>query len=165
MKKTLRCALALVLALTCILSLVACAKPQTNLEKAKANLEAADYKVSYDTEPSDIGVAEKLTASKGLLDIISGDDDYIVIVKYETSKAAKLAAQSMKLAVEQQIEAKKLELKIEKNNKSQFDANNAEKIDDLEDAIEDLKEQLENIGRSGKYVWYGDDDAIKASKG
>lgn len=166
MKKIITRVIALALAIVCVFTLVACAKPQTNFEKAQENLEAAGFKVIIDEDSDAVGVESTLTASKGLIDTLQGDGDMIAITKYETTKAAKLAYEDAKLSIEQQIESKKLDLKIAKYNQNKFDADNADKIEDLEEDIDDLKEALELLGRSGKYVWTAtSEDAIKATKG
>lgn len=165
MKKTITRLVAVLLLVACMLTLVSCAKPKTDFEKAKANLTNKGYTVSINSDPSEAGVDSILTATKGLMDILAGDGDMIIITKFETLKAAKLALEEAKLTIEQEIEAKKLELKIEKYCNRKFDADNDSKIEKLEDDIEDLKDAYELIGRSGKYVWSASSkDAIKATK-
>ena len=165
MKKTITRIVALILLVACMLTLVSCAKPKTDFEKAKTNLTNKGYNVSINDDPSAAGVDSVLTATKGIMDIIAGDADMIVITKYETLKAAKLALEEAKLSIEQAIEAKKLDLKIAKYNNKKFDADNDSAIEKLEDDIEDLKDAYELIGRSGKYVWSATSkEAIKATK-
>lgn len=165
MKKTITRIIAVLLLVSLMLTLVSCAKPKTDFEKAKKNLEEAGYSVSVNNDPSDAGVEAILTASKGILDILAGDGDMIVITKFETLKAAKLALEEAKLSIEQEIEAKKLDLKIAKYCNKKFDENNESEIEKLEGDIKDLKAAYDLLGRSGKYVWRASSkDAIKATK-
>lgn len=168
MKKTLKALLALTLALACVLTLVACAKPKLNLEKAKDNLEDNDYYVSYETARKNLepGMEEMLSA-------YGEDGDYVVIVKFSTKKLAKLQYKIIKTEINNDIEETKLEIKaLEYTLKKFGDDLSADEEDDIKDDIKDLKDELEEleeslkyIGRSGKYVWYASSkDAIKATK-
>lgn len=170
MKKTLKIALALLLAIACVLPLVSCgAKPKLNLEKAEEKLEDNDYRVSLVDDEDDLeyGMLAYLSASaeKG--------DDTITIVKFKTKKLAKLYYKQAKLEIEQEIEALKLQIKIAKYELKKFDKDmdsDAEKyyedyIEELEDSLKEAKESLDFIGRSGKYVWVATSkDVIKDTK-
>lgn len=168
MKKTLARIIALALVIACVFTIVACAKPELDIAEAKANLEAKDYFVSTgDGEGMFVNnpaIVEYLTATNG--------DENLTIVKFETSKAAKLYLQSLELQVENKIEELELEIKLAKYMLKKFDDKlSSDEIDDYNDEIKDceeeideLEEQLDNMGRSGKSVWTGTEDAIKASK-
>ena len=164
MKKFLAGLLALLMLVSSVFVLSSCAKkPQLNLEKAKDALEDNDYRVSYSDDVEDPAYEERLYASK--------DDHYIVIVKFEKSSTAKLYYQQSKMELDQQIEALEMEIKLAKHLlKTYEDDMKSDEIKELEDEIKDLEKELEEyqeeyvIGRSGKYVWYGDAKAIEDSK-
>lgn len=164
MKNTLKRVLALVLVIACVVPFVACAKPKLDLEKAEANLKEEGYTVVYNSDVKSAGIEATLHATK--------DGKEVSIAKYETTKAAKLAYQSAKLSIENEIEEAKLALKTAKYMLDKFEDDLSdiernlyeEKVNDLKEDIEELKAELKTIGRSGKYVWSGDKEAIKASK-
>lgn len=164
MKNTIKRLLAFVLVIACVVPFVACAKPKLNLEKAEANLKDADYIVVYDDDSKITAVEATLYASR--------DKKSVTIVKLETAKAAKLYYQAQKLEIEMEIEEAELELKTAKYMVRKFadDLTSAEidayedQIKKLKEEIKELKENLKCVGRQGKYVWYGDKEAIKASK-
>jgi predicted nucleic acid-binding Zn-ribbon protein len=168
MKNTIKRILAFVLVIACVVPFVACAKPQLNLEKAEANLKEADYTVTVKEDPS-TGVEVMLVAVK---DVLSKDAKGVTIMKFETVKLAKLYYQAKVMETEQEIEQLELRIKTIKHMLNKFeDELSSDEIDSYNDSIkeakaeiEELKEDLKTTGRSGKYVWEGDKDSIKASR-
>ncbi|MBE6667860.1 MAG: hypothetical protein E7607_06090 [Ruminococcaceae bacterium] len=164
MKRILAAILVVVLALSSMIILSSCgAKPKLDLEKAKDNLEAEKYSVSYDKDVDEAGIEETLTAYK--------DDDGLVIMKFDSSKLAKLYYKQLKLSREQEKESKKLNLEIYKFMIKEYeDKLSSDEIDDYKEEIDDIEKELKDwddyvIGKSGKTVWAGSKDAVKASKG
>ncbi len=169
MKNTIKRILALVLTIACVVSLVSCAKPKLDLEKAKANLEENGYVVTVTNSP-DAGVESVLLALKNL---VSADETQsLTIYKFKSVKLAKLYHQAQVLKIENEIESLELEIKAIKHLINKFE--NELDSDDIDDYKEDiaeakqeiaeLKDELKTIGRQGKYVWQGDKEAIKATK-
>ena len=99
MKKNIIRIIAFALCVVCLFTLVSCAQPKLNFEKAKENLKAAEYNVVINDDPSTPGVKATLTATNSVLDIVSGDGEYVTITEYENLKAAKLAYEDAKLAI------------------------------------------------------------------
>ena len=158
MKKTLKLIIALALVLSCVVALVSCGgpKPKLNLKKAEANLEDNGYEVDF--EEYDKGDNPIIRAA---LYAENEDGDWIEITKFDTKKLAKLSYKALVLEIENKIDELKLQLKTYKYTLRKFDKDFGsfeikyleEMISDTKDQIDALKDSLDCIGRSGKYVW------------
>ena len=169
MKKIFSALLALVMLMGAVFMLASCgAKPELDLETAEKNLKDKEYIVNYNKdyegEPS---IVASLRANK-----VDGENDYsLYITEYESSAMAKLYYKQLQAQKEYSIDNLKSEIKmLEKYIDLYEDELKSEQIDELNDEIKDLEEELAEaedtvIGRSGKFVWYGDKEAIDASKG
>ena len=165
MKKFLTLMLAVLMLVSSVVVLSSCgAKPKLNLEKAEEALKDNDYMVSYSDDIDEAGIEETLSAYK--------KDDSLVIVKFAKSSTAKLYYQQMKMELDYEIESIELKIKTTKHMLDKYEKDlDSDEIDELEDELKELEKELEEtkedyvIGRSGKYVWYGTEDAIKDSKG
>ena len=172
MKKLLTGLLALLMLVSSVFVLSSCAKkPELDLEDAKEALEDAEYVVNYVEESDKNGVESYLSASKK----VDGDDLWdtydIKITKYEKASTAKLEYQIQKKQYEMTLEYYKLEIKKAKHYLSKYEKDlSSSEIDSYEGEIKELEKALEEykedyvIGRSGKYVWYGDLKALEATK-
>ena len=169
MKKIFSALLALVMLMGAVFMLASCgAKPELDLEEAEKNLKDKDYSVTYVKEyKEDPSITATLSAYKK-----DGENSYsLYIYEYESSAMAKLYYKQLQAQKEYSIENLKAEIKmLEKYIDLYEDELKSEKIEKLNDEIKDLEEELEEmeeyvIGRSGKYVWYGDKAAVDASKG
>ena len=163
MKRILATILLVVLTFSSVILLSSCgARPKLDLEKAKENLEDKRYTVEYDDD-CDPGIEECLYANK--------DDDNLIVITYSDGKLAKLAYKTMKMEVEHGKKSAELQLKsceyiLDKYGKkltSEQEDEYKEEIESHEDKIEGYEDLI--IGRSGKTVWCGTKNAIKASKG
>jgi predicted small lipoprotein YifL len=165
MKKLFKSLIALMLIICTLLAVSSCgARPQLDLGDAEDALEDEDYLVTYNDDSEEPGIVESLYAY--------GDEEFLCIVVYETSKMANLAYEAIELKYKQEIETIKLQIKTIKYTLNQFDRDmDSDEIDDLEDELKDLEKELEEaqdeyvIGKSGKTVWYGTKRAIEDSKG
>ena len=172
MKKILSLLLALVMLVTCFMALSACApRPYLkDLEEAAENLKDAKYDVYYSDKEDELkkwygfGVVEALDAD-------DADDNELVVVVFETSKLARLHYEEKKLAMEYSKDSLEQNIKKVKHILKKYgdDLKSAEE-DYYKELLEQYEEQLDMlkdvvIGISGKTVWYGTKDAIKASKG
>ena len=172
MKKILTGLLALVMLMSSVIVLSSCAKkPELDLEDAKKALEEAEYSVNYVEDSGEPGVVAYLSARKQ----IESDDEWdyytVYIVECEKSSTASLLYKNMKMEYDQQIESLKMEIKVNKHMLKTYEKDmKSDEIKELEDDIKDLEKELEEykkdyvIGKSGKYVWYGDAKAIEATK-
>ncbi len=156
MKKILSMLLVLVTMLTVCMSLVACGgpKPNLNLDRAKKNLKDNDYEVEIcdgdeweDVEDGALAMEEVLYADD------EDGDNYIYIIKFKTTKDAKLYYKAFE---NEDAWVKYLKYVLKKYG----DDLDREDREEFEERIEDY-----SWGRSGKYVWYGTKDAIKDTKG
>ena len=164
MKKLLAVLLVAAMLVSSVFVLSSCGKkPRLDLEKAKDALEDNDYYVSYSEKLDDAGLEERLSAYK--------DDHSLYIVKCEKASTAKLYYQMLKLEMDAKIESIEMEIKFTKHMLSKYEGDmTSSEIDELEDELKELEKELEEykedyvIGKSGKYVWYGDAKAIEDSK-
>lgn len=160
MKRILAAILLVVLAFSSVILLSSCgAKPELDLEEAKDNLEDEKYTVYYDDD-AEGGVEESLYASN--------KDDFLSVTVYTDAKYAKLQYEELKMEMKQEKENAKLKIKILEYELEEY-SKDIDK-DEWKEEIKEYEEELEQmeeivIGRSGKTVWYGTKDAIKASKG
>jgi hypothetical protein len=169
MKKILKSIVAVLVIVSSLLMLASCS-PKKDFYKAEENLKNDGYSVTVirSDDDNEHGIETKLTASKSE----SSETFEIVMIEFESTKLAKLYYQSLRMQIQNQIEENKLAIKAMKHmvNKFKDDLSTGE-IDEYKNAIEDLKEenkelreQLRCTGRSGKIVWYGDPEAIAATK-
>ena len=165
MKKLLTLALALAMIFSCLFVFASCdePKPELDLEDAVDNLENEDYEVTYDDDVDDVGIDERLSAS-------NDDDEHIMIIVFQDSKLAKMYYEELKASVEYEKESLERELEMYEHmlKKYEDDLSNSE-IDEMEDDIKALKKDIKTynhyvIGRSGKTVWVGTEDAIEDSQ-
>lgn len=141
-------------------------RPKLDIDKAKENLEAAEY-VVYITDEDDYDVVRELYATK--LDLF-GIEEYITIMEFSKAKFAKLEYQKVKAELDMSIEFIEFEIKeLELQLKHDESLDDEDKTD-LQEDIARLKEEKEVyesyvIGRSGKYMWVASsDDIVKATK-
>ena len=153
MKKILSLLLVLVTMLALCTSLVACGgpKPQLNLDKAEDCLKDHDYFVVVE-DGEEYGGYEGYAVEEYLY-AEDDNDNELTIIKFKTSKAAKLYYKYLGKGEEKTLKylLKKYGNDMDKDEKKY-----------LEKELKEAQEWV--IGRSGKYVWYGTKDAIKDSK-
>ena len=182
MKRKLAVLLALAMLIGCVALFASCgAKPELDLEKAKDALEDEDYTVYYEDDMSDdVPYIEEYLSAR------DDDDNSITIIRFADAKTAKLYYNTLKIdrdneiaEIKADIKSLKAEIKASEQilKKYEDDMKSDEiealedEIEELEDEIKDLEKELEDmkedyvLGRSGKVVWTGTKDAIKASKG
>ena len=168
MKKIITAILALAMIISCVAVFASCGgpKPKLDLDKAEANLKAAKYSVTHNDDADSLSAEKKET-----LYAYDDDDNYINIYVFNDKKSAKLYYESLELDLEASIDETKLEIKYIKNMiKKYSDDLNSITIKAYEEELKELEEELEElkdivIGRSGKTVWAGTKEAIKATKG
>ena len=154
--------------------------PKLDLEKAADNLEDNDYVVMHtdDEDELEAGMKEMLRAMK--MDKDGDDDEYLLVIKFETFKLAKLYYKQLKLQFktekdeyEAEIAALKLEIKTAKYELKKYDDDSAwdeDDIDELEEELEELQEEFKKFKKEGKFgiigktVWTGTAKAFKDSK-
>ncbi len=151
----------------CLFAVVGCSGPKLDFDKAEDNLKDEDYMVT---------VSEKYSGQFGeaveeYLYAFNEDGDNLTIIKFEKVGAAKKYYKSLKMSYDHEVEEIKLQIEMCKYYIKNFEDDlSSDEIDMYEDEIKDLKEELEDMkketafGRSGKYVWFGDKDAIKDTK-
>lgn len=166
MKKILKSIVAILLIISSIFTLVSCARPKKDIDEAADNLRDSGYKVTFtSSDETDVGIETKLVAYKD-------GSMCLQLVEFESTKLAKLYYQALKMAIQDKIQENKLSIKAMKHmiNKFKDDLSSDEissykqMIVDLKAENKELREQLNCTGRSGKYVWQGDLEAIKATK-
>ena len=155
------------LILAMVLGFASCAaKPELDLKDAEKNLKGEDYEVEIEDEDDlDVGIEEALEAYS------EDGEDYIVIIRFENKKYAKLNYEMMKQEQDAKIDAIELEIKqIEYMLKHYDDDLDSDDIDYYEDKIKELNKELEDIqenyvcGIKGKVVWIGTPKAVEDSK-
>ncbi|MBQ9773707.1 MAG: hypothetical protein IJW30_06440 [Clostridia bacterium] len=172
MKRILTLMLALMLSLTCVLTLASCAlfqkKPEMDLEVAAENLEDADYYVSYEDDEDNLEVGVEAT----LYAYDEDGENYLRMVTYIETSSAKIAYDALKKEYDAEIDMIKLEIKrIEDILENYEDDLEDEEVDEYEDELKECEKELEEMeeehkmGRSGKTVWMATVDAIEDSKG
>ncbi len=136
MKRILSAILVCILMVGCVFALASCGGPNKDPEKAKAALEDAEYTVRFSDD-------EKVLDDDVEAQIIAFDKDgnYISIIYCADKDAAKDAYEE----AEEDIDEMKKELAKMLN-------------------LEEGKEIDLELGKSGKIVWAGTKDAIKAAK-
>ncbi len=165
MKNTMKKLLVLMLAMVCVLGLVACAPaPVMDLDDASDNLEDEDYTVFYNEDGDESeGIEETLYASN--------DDDHLIIIRFKKASTAKLYYKNLKNTHNRELKSIKANIKYQENLLKNYDGDmDSDTEDYYEDSIKekekDIKESKEYVyGIRGKTVWYGTKDAIKDSKG
>lgn len=166
MKKILKSIVAILLIISSIFTLVSCARPKKDIDEAADNLRDSGYKVTFtSSDETDVGIETKLVAYKD-------GSMCLQLVEFESTKLAKLYYQALRMAIQNEIQENKLSIKAMKHmiNKFKDDLSSDEissykqMIVDLKEENKELREQLNCTGRSGKYVWQGDLEAIKATK-
>ena len=167
MKRILKCTTAILTVISCLLALVSCAKPKKDLESAEYNLKNDGYTVYVNDDPG-AGMSTVLTATKSE----NGTTYGLKLMECESIKLAKLLYQELRLEIEAEIKTNKLTIKAAKHilNKFGDDLSDDERRDyeqtiiDLKEKNKELRKLLNCTGRSGKYVWQGDSEAIWATK-
>lgn len=169
MKKILKSIVAILLIISSIFTLVSCARPKKDIDEAADNLRDNGYTVTfYSSDENGAGIADKISAYKTTYD----GTLRLQLVEFESTKLAKLYYQALRIAIQEKIKENKLSIKAMKHmiNKFKDDLSSDEissykqMIVDLKAENKELREQLNCTGRSGKYVWQGDLEAIKATK-
>ena len=169
MKKIISSFIAFIMIISLVLSISSCvAIPKLDLKHAERALKEENYYVSYidDAEDLDAGEIENFTATS------RDGKDHLYVVRYETTKLAKLNYEVIKLERQNSIDATKKEIKIIEYTLKKFDKDLSrteynelnDRLEDLYDALDTLQKDL-SIGINGKYVWVGTKNAIKDSKG
>lgn len=185
MKTVIKKLLALLLIASTLFALTSCSlfapRPPRNIEKAKQNLEDAGYSVYYvdDTSylaPNSLAGSDYINQWQHETNLLYRDvDKYlssmnITIIVFKSSKAAKIYYEQLKIC---DTNAEKAENEIDQMKfllKHYSDDLSAEEIAYYEKEISVRKEQIKEhkknyiIARSGKMVWYGTKDAIKATR-
>lgn len=168
MKKIITAILALAMIIGCVAVFASCGgpKPKLDLDKAEANLKAAKYSVSHNDD------ADRLPADrKETLYAKDDNDNYINIYVFNDRKSANLYYKSLESELEFSIDSTKLEIKYVKNMIKKYSADlDSATLKSYENKLKQLEEELEEledivIGKSGKTVWSGTKEAIKATKG
>ena len=166
MKKILKSIVAILLIISSIFTLVSCARPKKDIDEAADNLRDNGYTVTFtSSDETDVGIEAKLIAYKD-------GSMCLQFIEFESAKLAKLYYQALRIAIQEKIKENKLSIKAMKHmiNKFKDDLSSDEissykqMIVDLKEENKELREQLNCTGRSGKYVWQGDLEAIKATK-
>ncbi len=138
MKKTFLKLIATALLVCMIVALAACTpKPQLDFTKAKENLEEEGYLV--------VVIGDSLTATKDL-------EDFLQIYVFDNEGDAEDMYEDLKKERDDDIEELREEIKSAEG----------EEKEELQDELDDMQEWV--VGISGKTVWIGTKDAIKASK-
>ena len=192
MKPTLKKLLALVLVISSILAMTSCSlfvpRPPRDLEKVKAHLENAGCATIIKYVPSGSNVADSSctpihgsfysfqSAGGGDFYTLRNDvDEYITvlhltIVIFKSTKSAKLYYEQIdssftysKQTLKNKLEQLEFTLKHHSDDLTSEEIAYYEKeIERVNDILDISKEYV--IGRSGKMVWFGQKDWIKAAK-
>ena len=166
MKKILKSIVAILLIISSIFTLVSCARPKKDIDEAADNLRDNGYNVTFtSSDEADVGIEAKLVAYKN-------GSMCLQFIEFGSIKLAKLYYQALRMAIQNEIQENKLSIKAMKHMINRFkDDLSSDEISSYKQMIVDLKaenkelrEQLNCTGRSGKYVWQGDLEAIKATK-
>ena len=171
MKKILALVLALITVLGCAAALTACKSkaPALNYDDAKEALEDADYSFLADDED-----VEDDPVYEARLSAINEDGEYLEIYWFESEAVAKLFYTGLKMEKEQKVEDLEFEIKfLKKCKKEHKNDYRSSEIDDIDEAIAELKDELkrvknnkdESFGRDGSIVWIGTLEAIEATRG
>lgn len=168
MKKTLTCLLSCLLAVLCLFTCIGCnEKPALSINEADAALTERGYEVEIEYGDADYisieGVVKKsLYAEKG--------EDNITIIEFEKASTAKRFYKMRKESINATISYMEQYIAWYEHLLDEYnDEMSSDDIDDMQDDLKDLRkeikeaeEELEAMGRSGKFVWYASDvDVIK----
>lgn len=171
MKNLMKKLLALALVVSCVFAMASCSlfgpKPPKDLEQVAKDLEDSDdYYASWTNDEDEIddpSVVERL--------YVRSEDDNLIVIVFESTKAAKLYYKSLEISYNAEIDSTKNQIKMmEYTLKHYEDKLSSDEIDELEDEIKELTEELEEmkddfvLGRSGKRVWYGSKEILKDIK-
>ena len=160
MKKIISMLLVLATMLTVCMSLVACGGPKLDFKKAAKNLEKNDYSVEILDGDEYFHEREGALAIEEVLFAQSEDgDNNLVILKFDSRKSAKM----MQKLLEEMYGTKGSNYKFTKYYLRKY-GDDLDKDDRkaLEKDLELMKECV--VGRSGKYVWFGTENAIEDTK-
>ena len=178
MKKFLTVLLCVATVIACALPMAGCSlfveKPETDLETAKENLITAGYTIETYYELNSIseiaekrGIADYLEASKDY-----GDDEYeVVIMRFGNSNLAIAYYKELKATRNAAIDYANAEIDYYEEFLDDYSsAISSERKENIQEKLSDYKDEVEEyndliLGRSGEYVWYGQKEAIKATKG
>ena len=143
--------------------------PQFDFATAEKNLVENGYKVEITDNPS---LPFEVYSSCSRLYAVNNDGDDIMIMKFESGEAAKYFMNGLELKVESEIEYNRNEIKryeyaLETMIKSLTEAEiieYEEVIKNLKKANKELRSDLKKHNFTYKYVWYGTENAINATK-
>ena len=150
--------------ISCILILSSCtAKPEMDIDEARDNFEDEDYNVDYYDDLDHSQYEEYLYAYN--------DDNELHIILFKDSKLASIFYDKVKADIDYKRESIKREIESMEHILKKYDDNyTSSEIDDMEDELKELRREQKKlnkhvIGKSGKTIWFGTEDAIKDSKG
>ena len=158
--------------MVCVLAvtvLVACG-PNTNYDKAKANLKKNKYTVTTATKEGDTGFAIaavsyasingiKVEDIEAVLSATNSDGEYVTIIWCKSSDAANTVfgkCDEQKKALKENLDQMKDQMKDLDGEDKEF----------AQKTYDQMKKAYDNYacGHSGKVAWYGTKGGIKATK-
>ena len=159
-------------AMVCVLALtalVACG-PNTNYDKAKENLKKNKYTLTIATKEGDTGFAIAAAAAapingikaediEAIISASNSDGEHVYIIWCKSSDAANTAydkANEQKKALKENLDKMKDQMKDLDDEDKEF----------AQKQYDEMKQIYDNYvcGRSGKVVWSGTKEGIKATK-
>ena len=143
--------------------------PQFDFATAEKNLVENGYKVEITDNPS---LPFKVYSSCTRLYAVNNAGDDILIIKFESGEAAKYFMSMLELFVETETEYNRNSIKIyEYALETMITSLTEAEIIEYEEAIKylkkankELRSELKKYNFTWKYVWYGTDKAINATK-
>ncbi|MBQ3495203.1 MAG: hypothetical protein IJN78_00075 [Clostridia bacterium] len=143
--------------------------PQFDFATAEKNLVENGYRVEITDNPS---LPFEAYSSCSSLYAVNNAGDYIMIIKFESEEAAKDYMTMLELLVEAETEYYRNSIKIyeyilDNKKESLTEAEiieYEETIKDLKKANKELRSDLKKYNFTYKYVWYGTENAINATK-
>ena len=143
--------------------------PQFDFATAEKNLVENGYKVEITDNPS---LPFEVYSSCTRLYAVNNDGDDIMIMKFESGEAAKYFMSMLELFVETETEYNRNLIKIyehilDNKKESLTEAEiieYEEEIKHLKEENKDLRSSLKGYKYTYKYVWYGTENAINATK-
>lgn len=166
MKKFLLKLTSLILMVFCVIGVVACKKSALDFQEIRNTLIDRDYEVEIASEDFDYAIEEELYAE-------NDDYEWLVIICYKEESVAKKYFEALKAEVEVEIAYYKARVEYLKELLKHYeDEMMSDEIDGLKDEIKEyeaeIKENEETVknqmGRNGKYIWYGTKYAVMDSK-
>ena len=171
MKKILLKLTSLILIVFCVMGVVACKKTTLNFEEIRNALIDRDYEVEIEGEYFDYAdcgyaVEEELYA-------VNDDYEWLVVICYKEESVAKKYFEVLKAEVEMELAIYKTSVEYFKELLKYYeDEMMSDEINGIKDEIKELEAEIKEIeesvknqmGRNGKYIWYGTKYAVMDSK-